>query len=51
MRVMMAPLEQRVLEKYRMYLLAAAVINAVNNALGTFLTDMPLTPEKILAAL
>jgi CO/xanthine dehydrogenase Mo-binding subunit len=30
---------------------AAAVINAVNNALGTFLTDMPLTPEKILAAL
>lgn len=28
---------------------AATVINAVNNALGTFLTDMPLTPEKILA--
>lgn len=30
---------------------AAAVINAVNNALGTALSDMPLTPEKILAAL
>ncbi|WP_139024272.1 xanthine dehydrogenase family protein molybdopterin-binding subunit [Desulfosporosinus sp. OT] len=30
---------------------AAAVINAVNNALGTSLSDMPLTPEKILAAL
>lgn len=30
---------------------AAAVINAVNNALGTFLSDMPLTPDKILAAL
>lgn len=30
---------------------AAAVINAVNNALGTSLSNMPLTPEKILAAL
>jgi xanthine dehydrogenase molybdenum-binding subunit len=30
---------------------AAAVINAVNNALGTALSDMPLTPEKILSAL
>jgi xanthine dehydrogenase molybdenum-binding subunit len=30
---------------------AAAVINAVNNALGTALSDMPLTPEKIVAAL
>jgi CO/xanthine dehydrogenase Mo-binding subunit len=30
---------------------AAAVINAVNHALGTTLTDMPLTPEKILAAI
>ncbi|ODA42896.1 Xanthine dehydrogenase, molybdenum binding subunit [Desulfosporosinus sp. BG] len=30
---------------------AVAVINAVNNALGTALSDMPLTPEKILAAL
>lgn len=28
---------------------AAAVINAVNNALGTALSDMPLTPEKIIA--
>lgn len=30
---------------------AAAVINAVNNALGTALSDMPLTQEKILSAL
>jgi CO/xanthine dehydrogenase Mo-binding subunit len=30
---------------------AAAVINAVNNALGTSLSDMPLTPGKILTAL
>lgn len=30
---------------------AAAVINAVNNALGIALSDMPLTPEKIVAAL
>lgn len=30
---------------------AAAVINAVNNALGTSLSDLPLLPEKILAAL
>ncbi|TGE33284.1 xanthine dehydrogenase family protein molybdopterin-binding subunit [Desulfosporosinus sp. Sb-LF] len=30
---------------------AAAVINAVNNALGTALSIMPLTPEKILTAL
>ncbi len=29
---------------------AAAVINAVNHALGTSLSDMPLTPEKLLAA-
>lgn len=30
---------------------AAAVVNAVNNALGTELTDLPLLPERILAAL
>lgn len=30
---------------------AAAVVNAVNNALGTALSDLPLTPEKILSAL
>jgi len=30
---------------------APAVVNAVNHALGTKLTDLPLTPEKILAAL
>jgi CO/xanthine dehydrogenase Mo-binding subunit len=30
---------------------AAAVVNAVNHALGTSLTDLPLTPEKIVAAL
>jgi len=30
---------------------AAAVVNAVNNALGTDLTELPLTPDKILAAL
>jgi CO/xanthine dehydrogenase Mo-binding subunit len=29
---------------------AAAVINAVNHALGTSLSEMPLTPEKILDA-
>lgn len=30
---------------------AAAIVNAVNNALGTALSDLPLTPEKITAAL
>jgi xanthine dehydrogenase molybdenum-binding subunit len=30
---------------------APAVVNAVNHALGTALTHLPLTPEKILAAL
>ncbi|MDR3541637.1 MAG: molybdopterin-dependent oxidoreductase [Desulfosporosinus sp.] len=30
---------------------AAAVINAVNNSLSTALSDMPLTSEKIIAAL
>lgn len=30
---------------------AAAVVNAVNNALGTSMSDLPLTPEKIIAAL
>ena len=30
---------------------AAAVVNAVNNALGTSLSIMPLTPEKIMATL
>ncbi|HMK91817.1 MAG TPA: molybdopterin cofactor-binding domain-containing protein, partial [Thermoleophilia bacterium] len=30
---------------------AAAVVNAVNNALGTELSDLPLTPERILGAL
>ncbi len=30
---------------------AAAVINAVNDALGTTLADLPATPEKVLAAL
>jgi xanthine dehydrogenase molybdenum-binding subunit len=30
---------------------AAAVMNAVNHALGTRLSDLPATPEKIMAAL
>ncbi len=30
---------------------APAVVNAVNRALGTALTDLPLTPDKVLAAL
>ncbi len=30
---------------------AAAVVNAVNNALGTTLSELPLTPERIVAAL
>lgn len=30
---------------------APAVINAINSALGTSLSDMPITPDKILAAL
>ena len=30
---------------------AAAVVNAVNNALGTELSDLPLVPERIIAAL
>jgi xanthine dehydrogenase molybdenum-binding subunit len=29
----------------------AAIVNAVNNALGTNLTSLPLTPEKIITAL
>ncbi len=30
---------------------APAVVNAVNAALGTELTELPLTPERVLAAL
>jgi xanthine dehydrogenase molybdenum-binding subunit len=30
---------------------AAAVVNAVNHALGTSMSELPLTPEKIVAAL
>jgi len=30
---------------------AAAIVNAVNHALGTSMSNMPLTPEKILAVL
>ena len=30
---------------------AAAIVNAVNHTLGTELTDLPLAPERILAAL
>jgi CO/xanthine dehydrogenase Mo-binding subunit len=30
---------------------AAVVVNAVNHALGTDLTDLPVSPERILAAL
>lgn len=30
---------------------AAAVVNAVNRALGTELTDLPLTPERVLGAI
>jgi len=30
---------------------APATVNAVNNALGTNLTTLPLTPDKILAAI
>ncbi|MEG2213733.1 MAG: hypothetical protein RRY35_07560, partial [Clostridiales bacterium] len=30
---------------------AAAVVNAVNNALSSNLRDLPLTPEKIIAAI
>lgn len=30
---------------------AAAVVNAVNRALGTSLTELPLTPERVMAAL
>jgi xanthine dehydrogenase molybdenum-binding subunit len=30
---------------------AAAVVNAINQALGTTLADLPVTPEKIVAAL
>jgi xanthine dehydrogenase molybdenum-binding subunit len=30
---------------------AAAVVNAVNNALGTELSDLPLIPERIIASL
>ncbi len=30
---------------------AAAVVNAVNRALGTELTELPLTPERIIEAL
>jgi xanthine dehydrogenase molybdenum-binding subunit len=30
---------------------AAAIVNAVNRALGTTMTTLPLTPERIVAAL
>ncbi|RUU52298.1 hypothetical protein EOD07_27130 [Mesorhizobium sp. M2C.T.Ca.TU.002.02.1.1] len=30
---------------------AAAIVNAVNDALGTELTELPLSPERILAAM
>jgi xanthine dehydrogenase molybdenum-binding subunit len=30
---------------------APAVVNAVNQALGTSLSDLPLTPGKVLAAI
>ncbi|TIV13728.1 MAG: hypothetical protein E5W02_16620, partial [Mesorhizobium sp.] len=30
---------------------AAAVVNAVNNALGIELTELPLSPERVLAAI
>ena len=30
---------------------APAIVNAVNHALNTQLTDLPLTPERIIAAL
>ena len=30
---------------------APAVVNAVNNALGTQLSDLPLIPERVVAAL
>jgi CO/xanthine dehydrogenase Mo-binding subunit len=30
---------------------AAAVINALNHALGTAITTLPATPERVLAAL
>ena len=30
---------------------AAAIVNAVNNALGTAITELPLTPERIVEAL
>ena len=30
---------------------APSVINAIKNATGTFITDLPATPEKVLAAL
>ena len=30
---------------------AAAVVNAIDQALGTSLADLPVTPEKIVAAL
>jgi aldehyde oxidoreductase len=30
---------------------APAVINAIHNAVGVFICDLPATPDKILAAL
>jgi len=30
---------------------APAIVNAVNNALGTELCDLPLIPERVVAAL
>jgi len=30
---------------------APAVVNAMNHALGTTLTELPVTPERVLAAL
>jgi xanthine dehydrogenase molybdenum-binding subunit len=30
---------------------AAAIVNALNRALGSCITELPVTPERILAAL
>ena len=45
------PYEAKAIGEVAAVPVAAAVVNAVNNALGTSMTSLPLTPKKIIAAL
>jgi xanthine dehydrogenase molybdenum-binding subunit len=44
------PFEAKSIGEIALVPVAPAVVNAVNHALGQFLTHLPVTPEKIIAA-